>query len=309
MIKSDHTITDLTPSPMIHQNISIEQHLYHHFCNSVNTSTSAMHVSEVLPTTTTTTPVQLQNPVVDIATAFTKYEKDDCKKFNNRRHEKPPYSYIALIVMAIQQSPERRLTLSEIYTYLQRKFAFFRGSYQGWKNSIRHNLSLNDCFIKLPKGVGRSGKGHFWTVDPNSELMFEEGSYKRRPRGFRRKLQQYPCESVTKFPVPVPNFDQFRPSTYYHNNYPLTNDYYFDNRDWLCVQNNNELIDGDCYGSYRSGGKESFNVPLNYLNSLVNYGGTSTFATNMNDCKLTHTTLTNMRVYRVFQLFRVILQG
>uniref|UniRef100_UPI00358F78EA forkhead box protein F1-A-like isoform X2 n=1 Tax=Myxine glutinosa TaxID=7769 RepID=UPI00358F78EA len=106
-----------------------------------------------------------------------------------RRPEKPPYSYIALIVMAIQSSPAKRLTLSEIYQFLQSRFPFFRGAYQGWKNSVRHNLSLNECFIKLPKGLGRPGKGHYWTIDPTSEFMFEEGSFRRRPRGFRRKCQ------------------------------------------------------------------------------------------------------------------------
>lgn len=106
-----------------------------------------------------------------------------------RRQEKPPFSYIALIVMAIQHSPSKRLTLSEIYSFLQQRFQFFRGSYQGWKNSVRHNLSLNECFIKLPKGLGRPGKGHYWTIDPASEFMFEEGSFRRRPRGFRRKCQ------------------------------------------------------------------------------------------------------------------------
>ncbi|KAM3865841.1 forkhead box protein F2a [Diretmus argenteus] len=113
------------------------------------------------------------------------------KKGNSglRRPEKPPYSYIALIVMAIQSSPTKRLTLSEIYQFLQARFPFFRGSYQGWKNSVRHNLSLNECFIKLPKGLGRPGKGHYWTIDPGSEFMFEEGSFRRRPRGFRRKCQ------------------------------------------------------------------------------------------------------------------------
>lgn len=106
-----------------------------------------------------------------------------------RRSEKPPYSYIALIVMAIQASPTKRCTLSEIYQFLQQRFPFFRGTYQGWKNSVRHNLSLNECFIKLPKGIGRPGKGHYWTIDPAAEFMFEEGSFRRRPRGFRRKCQ------------------------------------------------------------------------------------------------------------------------
>ncbi len=47
-----------------------------------------------------------------------------------RRQEKPPFSYIALIVMAIQSVPQKKLTLNEIYQYLQQKFLFFRGSYQ-----------------------------------------------------------------------------------------------------------------------------------------------------------------------------------
>uniref|UniRef100_UPI00398EC8F2 forkhead box protein F1-like n=1 Tax=Pristiophorus japonicus TaxID=55135 RepID=UPI00398EC8F2 len=85
--------------------------------------------------------------------------------------------------------PTKRLTLSEIYQFLQSRFPFLRGSYQGWKNSMHHNLSLNECFIKLPKGLGRSGKGHYWTIDLASEFMFEEGSFRRRPRGFHRKCQ------------------------------------------------------------------------------------------------------------------------
>ncbi|XP_017490517.1 PREDICTED: forkhead box protein F1-B-like, partial [Rhagoletis zephyria] len=119
---------------------------------------------------------------------------------NARRAEKPPYSYIALIVMAIQQSQTKRMTLSEIYQFLQQKFPFFRGTYQGWKNSVRHNLSLNECFIKLPKNIGRPGKGHYWTIDPASEFMFEEGSYRRRPRGFRRKCQSMAAQATGKMP-------------------------------------------------------------------------------------------------------------
>ncbi|XP_024936575.1 forkhead box protein F1, partial [Cephus cinctus] len=129
------------------------------------------------------------------------------RKPGARRQEKPPYSYIALIVMAIQSSPGKRLTLSEIYTFLQQRFPFFRGAYQGWKNSVRHNLSLNECFIKLPKGLGRPGKGHYWTIDPASEFMFEEGSFRRRPRGFRRKCQalkpQYSQYFTSATPVGV----------------------------------------------------------------------------------------------------------
>ncbi len=84
--------------------------------------------------------------------------------------------------------PSRKATLAEIYTFLQQRFDFFRGEYNGWKNSIRHNLSLNECFVKLPKVTGgRSGKGHQWTINPDSEDLFEEGSFRRRPRGYKAR--------------------------------------------------------------------------------------------------------------------------
>uniref|UniRef100_A0A182LZN8 Fork-head domain-containing protein n=1 Tax=Anopheles culicifacies TaxID=139723 RepID=A0A182LZN8_9DIPT len=116
---------------------------------------------------------------------------DGQKKPNGgRRQEKPQLSYINMIVMAIKDSPHRRRTLSEIYKYLQSKYEFFNGEYNGWKNSVRHNLSLNECFKKLPKECGKPGKGHYWTIDASAEYMFEdEGSLRRRPRGFRRKQQ------------------------------------------------------------------------------------------------------------------------
>ena len=44
--------------------------------------------------------------------------------------------------------------------------------------------------MKLPKALGRPGKGHYWKIDPGQEYMFEEGSFRRRPRGFRRKVMK-----------------------------------------------------------------------------------------------------------------------
>ena len=161
--------------------------------------------------------------------------------------------------MAIRNSPTKKLTLNEIYSYLQQKFSFFRGPYQGWKNSIRHNLSLNECFIKLQRGLGRPGKGHYWTVHPSSEHLFEEGACRRRPRGFRKKnpkssRSQFTAQAFTttsynssQFPSFEPSMpmytdqsiraQQYEPNSNYQNYYGFGYDHSF------CAQNgNNEWL-------------------------------------------------------------------
>ncbi|XP_008489981.2 forkhead box protein I2 [Calypte anna] len=77
-------------------------------------------------------------------------------------------------------APGRRRTLSQIYQYVAENFPFYKKSKAGWQNSIRHNLSLNDCFKKVPRDEGDPGKGNYWTLDPNCEKMFDNGNFRRR---------------------------------------------------------------------------------------------------------------------------------
>ena len=91
---------------------------------------------------------------------------------------KPNHSYIGLIAMAILSARDRKLVLSDIYQWILDNYPYFRTRGPGWRNSIRHNLSLNDCFIK--SGRSANGKGHYWAIHPANVDDFQKGDFRRR---------------------------------------------------------------------------------------------------------------------------------
>ncbi|KAK6529189.1 transcription factor [Arthrobotrys megalospora] len=103
---------------------------------------------------------------------------------------KPPLSYAILIAQAILSSSDQKLTLANIYAWIQENYAFYRFAASGWQNSIRHNLSLNQAFQKVPRRTDEPGKGMKWQIAPD---YLEE---------YTKKIQKGPVSKTNKILSP-----------------------------------------------------------------------------------------------------------
>ncbi|KAK2579112.1 hypothetical protein KPH14_001283 [Odynerus spinipes] len=101
---------------------------------------------------------------------------ENAEKYRTDPDAKPPFSYATIICLAMRAN-NNKVSLSNIYAWIRENFLFYKYADPAWQNSIRHNLSLNKCFVKLPRSKDEPGKGGFWKLD--LERM-EEGKRTRR---------------------------------------------------------------------------------------------------------------------------------
>lgn len=106
-----------------------------------------------------------------------KPEKDGCP------------SYTAMIAEAIMRTAFKRATLAEIYDFMNNSFEQLTKRGSGWRNCVRHTLSLNDCFLKLHRP--ENGRSCNWTIHPSYLEAFLKGDY-RKQRKNRRKVKNVP---------------------------------------------------------------------------------------------------------------------
>ncbi|XP_064118504.1 forkhead box protein A2-B-like isoform X1 [Macrobrachium nipponense] len=106
-------------------------------------------------------------------------EKVDTIDYSVDGSVKPPYSYAALIGMAMREN-QNKMTLSAIYKWIKENFVYYKTADPSWQNSIRHNLSLNKCFLKVPRNKDEPGKGGFWRLDPEHAETLIDGAFKKR---------------------------------------------------------------------------------------------------------------------------------
>lgn len=167
---------------------------------------------------------------------------------NNYCHRNPwgSLSYADLITQAIESSPTKRLTLAEIYLWMTTQIPYFRDRAEGptslgWKNSIRHNLSLHNKFIKIQNE--EKGKSSWWMINANPTATrrrtssTSSTSSSKKKKGALRKTVD--ClkklipgkKTQPKVPPPTDNstfntldnqvYEGFRPRSYSNVVYPL----------------------------------------------------------------------------------------
>lgn len=132
--------------------------------------------------------------------SYAKHEYRDVPEMESCAiYEKPGYSYATLITQAIVDSPEKKLTLRSIYAWIMSKYPYFRKQRGGWQNSIRHNLSLNKCFYKIPRAHDDPGKGAYWTVDSEYLNVFNPHVKTRRGGEERREEEAFSRDSPSLY--------------------------------------------------------------------------------------------------------------
>ncbi|KPP60760.1 hypothetical protein Z043_121213 [Scleropages formosus] len=122
--------------------------------------------------------------------------------------ERPPYSYMAMIQFAINSKKNRRMTLKEIYTWIENHFPYFRNvAKPGWKNSIRHNLSLHDMFLRESSS---DGKTSYWTIRPESNRCLTlDQVYKNQKQAAPEVKKPVSCGFERKMKRLLPRTDSY----------------------------------------------------------------------------------------------------
>jgi len=138
---------------------------------------------------------------------------DKSKDDKDNKNDKTTPSYTAIIAQAILSSNDKKLPLGCIYDYIAEHFPEFLKKGQGWRNCVRHNLSLSECFIKA--GRARNGRGNYWGIHPRYLKNFSKGDFRKRRASHRPRNRD----------LSLIGYGMGRYYPYYYNPYTVSQGY------------------------------------------------------------------------------------
>ncbi|XP_067617885.1 forkhead box protein O [Eurosta solidaginis] len=167
------------------------------------------------------------------------------KKNSSRRNAWGNLSYADLITHAIGSAPDKRLTLSQIYEWMVQNVPYFKdkgdsNSSAGWKNSIRHNLSLHNRFMRVQnEGTGKSS---WWMLNPDAKpgksvrrraASMETSRYEKRRGRAKKRVEALRQAGITGLNDATPSpsssisegLDHFSESPLHSGNFQLSPDF------------------------------------------------------------------------------------
>ena len=160
---------------------------YQQNINNISIDQQSLQRNQTFPETVDRTTSYISDPSFDLYNVATSHSMNYTSAFSQPRKNhievKPPYSYAALICMAIESVVEKKATMPEIIHYIECNFPYYRSN-KKWHGTIRHDLTVNDCFVKLSPRTGQ--KACLWAIDPQFQDMFSKGNFRRRRYRFKK---------------------------------------------------------------------------------------------------------------------------
>ena len=123
---------------------------------------------------------QMQDPreACDVSSGDKRYSTNQTTRKKRPKRKCSSLSYVEAISYAILHSPLKRVTLSEIYEFIQNNYPSFTQNRVRWKNTVRHNLSRHECFQRGEIAMHKARC--YWRIHPSFLAEFSHGDFSRR---------------------------------------------------------------------------------------------------------------------------------
>jgi hypothetical protein len=176
---------------------------------------------------------------------------------------KPKESFIALVAKAIMSTVDYSMILSDIYQWILDNYPYYRTAKCAWQSSVRHSLSVNECFVKGKRA--KNGRGFMWSIHPMCTDSFIKGDFDRRAA---RRIVQHSTRAIT---TAVQELEKLTQSVHANSNcgppHPVREQYWSGS---ICQPISSTPIRSQTVGQYHS-----TNV---YNNHGIGFSNTSRYA-------------------------------